>query len=206
MACRARLPAARPLAGKEVRPLSSPMARGDTPGVAAAPVALAGAIVPGVVRFIVMLSAQADVFGVGITAIVGSMLVVGKLRDVWLNRAGRRTARNFRRRERQSRAIGRWTSRRRAAYGVRWAAERRHRRYGSGRAGDDGRGNGSQCGRDIIAARWHHRSSCPASWMWRPYLMPSTYRYRRCDDARRRSEPPLSAAATAGTVEPGISV
>ena len=48
---------------------------GDTPGVAAAPVALAGAIVPGVARFIVMLSAQVDVFGVGITAIVGSMLV-----------------------------------------------------------------------------------------------------------------------------------
>ena len=48
---------------------------GDTPGVAAAPVALAGAIVPGVARFIVMLSAQADVFGVGITAMVGSMLV-----------------------------------------------------------------------------------------------------------------------------------
>jgi hypothetical protein len=38
-------------------------------------VALAGAIVPGVDRFIVMLSAHADVFGVGITAIVGSMLV-----------------------------------------------------------------------------------------------------------------------------------
>jgi hypothetical protein len=36
---------------------------------------LAGAIVPGVARFIVMLSAHADVFGVGITAIVGSMLV-----------------------------------------------------------------------------------------------------------------------------------
>ena len=48
---------------------------GDTPGVAAAPVALAGAIVPGVARFIVMLSAHADVFGVGITAIAGSMLV-----------------------------------------------------------------------------------------------------------------------------------
>jgi hypothetical protein len=47
----------------------------DTPGVAAAPVALAGAIVPGVARFIVMPSAQADVFGVGITIIVGSMLV-----------------------------------------------------------------------------------------------------------------------------------
>jgi hypothetical protein len=48
---------------------------GETPGVAAAPVALAGAIVPGVAKFIVMLSAQADVFGVGITVIVGSMLV-----------------------------------------------------------------------------------------------------------------------------------
>jgi hypothetical protein len=49
---------------------------GDTPGVAAAPVALAGAIVPGVARFIVVLSAHADVFGVGITAIAGSMLVL----------------------------------------------------------------------------------------------------------------------------------
>jgi hypothetical protein len=48
---------------------------GDTPGVAVAPVALAGAIIPGVARFIVVLSAQADVFGVGITIIVGSMLV-----------------------------------------------------------------------------------------------------------------------------------
>jgi hypothetical protein len=48
---------------------------GDTPGVAAAPVALAGAIVPGIARFIVMLSAHVGVFGVGITAIVGSMLV-----------------------------------------------------------------------------------------------------------------------------------
>jgi hypothetical protein len=48
---------------------------GDTPGVAVAPVALAGAIVPGVARFIVTLSAHADVFGVGITVIVGSMLV-----------------------------------------------------------------------------------------------------------------------------------
>jgi hypothetical protein len=47
----------------------------DTPGVAVAPVALAGAIVPGVDRFIVMLSAHADVFGVGITAIAGSMVV-----------------------------------------------------------------------------------------------------------------------------------
>jgi hypothetical protein len=48
---------------------------GITPGVAAAPVALAGANVPGVARFIVVLSAHADVFGVGITAIAGSMLV-----------------------------------------------------------------------------------------------------------------------------------
>ena len=48
----------------------------DTPGVAVAPVALAGAIMPGVARFIVMLSAHADVFGVGITVGVGSMLVL----------------------------------------------------------------------------------------------------------------------------------
>ena len=47
----------------------------DTPGVAAAPVALAGAIMPGVARFIVVLSAHAVVFGVGATVIVGSMLV-----------------------------------------------------------------------------------------------------------------------------------
>jgi hypothetical protein len=46
----------------------------DTPGVAAAPVALAGIIMPGFARSIVMLSAQAEVFGVGIT-VVGSMLV-----------------------------------------------------------------------------------------------------------------------------------
>jgi hypothetical protein len=39
-------------------------------------VALAGAIIPGVERFIVMLSAHAEVFGVGITVVVGSMLVV----------------------------------------------------------------------------------------------------------------------------------
>src|SRR5712671_1600178 len=48
---------------------------GDTPGVAVAPVALAGAIIPGVARLIVVLSAQADVFGVGATVIVGSRLV-----------------------------------------------------------------------------------------------------------------------------------
>jgi hypothetical protein len=50
-------------------------ARGNTPDVAAAPVALAGAIVPGVARFIVVLSAHADVFGVGIIAAAGSILV-----------------------------------------------------------------------------------------------------------------------------------
>jgi hypothetical protein len=48
---------------------------GDTPGVAAAPVALAGVIVLGFARFIVMLSAHAEVFGVGITPVDGSMLV-----------------------------------------------------------------------------------------------------------------------------------
>jgi hypothetical protein len=48
---------------------------GDTPGVAAAPVALAGAVVPGVARFIVVLSAHAVVFGAGMTVTAGSMLV-----------------------------------------------------------------------------------------------------------------------------------
>jgi len=48
---------------------------GITPDVAAAPVALAVAIVPGVAKFIVMLSAHAEVFGVGITVVVGSRLV-----------------------------------------------------------------------------------------------------------------------------------
>jgi hypothetical protein len=48
---------------------------GGTPGVAAAPVVLAGVMVPGVARFIVVLSAHAGVFGVGMTAIAGSMLV-----------------------------------------------------------------------------------------------------------------------------------
>jgi hypothetical protein len=38
-------------------------------------VAFAGAIVPGFARFIVMLSAHAEVFGVGTTVMVGSMLV-----------------------------------------------------------------------------------------------------------------------------------
>jgi MFS superfamily sulfate permease-like transporter len=48
---------------------------GDTPGVVAVPAALAGAIISGVPRVMVMLSAQADAFGVGIMIIVGSMLV-----------------------------------------------------------------------------------------------------------------------------------
>jgi hypothetical protein len=39
-------------------------------------VALAGAIIPGVARFIVMLWAQAVAFGVDTTVIVGSMLVL----------------------------------------------------------------------------------------------------------------------------------
>jgi hypothetical protein len=47
----------------------------DTPGVAAAPVAFAAGIIPGVARFIVVLSAHAGVFGVGITVMVGSILV-----------------------------------------------------------------------------------------------------------------------------------
>jgi hypothetical protein len=40
-----------------------------------APVAFAGAIIPGLARFIVTLSAHADVFGVGITVAVGSIVV-----------------------------------------------------------------------------------------------------------------------------------
>lgn len=55
--------------------LSRQQPGGDTPGVAAAPVALAADIVAGVARFIVVPSAQAEVFGVGTTVVVGSMLV-----------------------------------------------------------------------------------------------------------------------------------
>jgi len=47
----------------------------ETPGVAVAPVAFAGAIIAGLARFIVTLSAHADVFGVGITVVLGSILV-----------------------------------------------------------------------------------------------------------------------------------
>ena len=59
---------------------------GDTPGVAVAPVALAGAIISGVARFIVVHSAQADVFGVG-----GHRRIEAggdKLRHIRLDRAG----------------------------------------------------------------------------------------------------------------------
>jgi hypothetical protein len=48
---------------------------GDTPGVAEAPVALAGAIMAGLVRSIEMLSLQAAVFGVAMTVCAGRMLV-----------------------------------------------------------------------------------------------------------------------------------
>ncbi len=55
------------------------VAGAETPGVAAAPVALAGVIMPGVARFIVTLSAQADVFGVGITAMAGFGAMLGSM-------------------------------------------------------------------------------------------------------------------------------
>jgi hypothetical protein len=55
---------------------------GDTPGVAAAPVALAAVIVAGVEISIVMLSAHAAVFGVGITPVAGSMLVTASCATV----------------------------------------------------------------------------------------------------------------------------
>jgi hypothetical protein len=48
---------------------------GVTPGVAVAPVALAGAIMPGFARLIVTLWLHAAEFGVGTTVMVGSMLV-----------------------------------------------------------------------------------------------------------------------------------
>jgi hypothetical protein len=47
-----------------------------TPGVAAAPVAFAGAIMAGLARSIEMFSLHAAEFGVGITVIAGSMLVL----------------------------------------------------------------------------------------------------------------------------------
>jgi hypothetical protein len=49
---------------------------GETPGVAVAPVALAGAIMLGFARVIVTASLHAAEFGVGTTARVGSMLVL----------------------------------------------------------------------------------------------------------------------------------
>jgi hypothetical protein len=48
---------------------------GETPGVAAAPVALAGAIMPGFARLILTFSLHAAEFGVGRTVMVGSTLV-----------------------------------------------------------------------------------------------------------------------------------
>jgi hypothetical protein len=48
---------------------------GETPGVAVAPVALPGAIMAGLERFIVMLSLHAAEFGVGMTVVFGSTLV-----------------------------------------------------------------------------------------------------------------------------------
>jgi hypothetical protein len=48
---------------------------GRTPGVAAAPVALAGAIMPGFARLMLTLSLHAAEFGVGTTVMVGLMLV-----------------------------------------------------------------------------------------------------------------------------------
>jgi hypothetical protein len=48
---------------------------GGTPGVAVAPVALAGAIMAGFARLMLTLSLHAAEFGVGTTVMVGSMLV-----------------------------------------------------------------------------------------------------------------------------------
>jgi hypothetical protein len=50
-------------------------AGGDTPGAAAEPVALAGAIIVGLARSIETLSLHAAEFGVGITLKAGLMLV-----------------------------------------------------------------------------------------------------------------------------------
>jgi hypothetical protein len=47
----------------------------DTPGVAAAPVALAGAVTAGLTRSYETLSLHAAEFGVGMTVMVGVMLV-----------------------------------------------------------------------------------------------------------------------------------
>jgi hypothetical protein len=49
---------------------------GDTPGVAAAPVALAGAIIVGLARSIEMASLHAAEFGVGIAVMAGLTLVL----------------------------------------------------------------------------------------------------------------------------------
>jgi hypothetical protein len=62
-------------------------------------------MVPGVATFIVALSAHTDVFGVGSTAMVGSMLVPPSCVIAGRNCAGRRAVRNFGSRERQSGAM-----------------------------------------------------------------------------------------------------
>jgi hypothetical protein len=62
---------------RHARPSPDQQPDGDeTPGVAVAPVALAGAIMPGFARVIVTASLHAAEFGVGTTATVGSMLVL----------------------------------------------------------------------------------------------------------------------------------
>jgi hypothetical protein len=60
---------------KQTLPLLCQQPGGETPGVAAAPVALAGGIMPGFARFMLTLSLHAAEFGVGMTAALGSMLV-----------------------------------------------------------------------------------------------------------------------------------
>ena len=59
--------------------LSCQQPGGATPGVAAAPVAFAGAIMAGLARSIETLSLHAAEFGVGITVVAGSMLVPARL-------------------------------------------------------------------------------------------------------------------------------
>jgi hypothetical protein len=61
---------------RTARPSHQQPGGGETPGVAVAPVALAGAIVAGLARSIVTLSAHAELFGVGATGVVWPRLVV----------------------------------------------------------------------------------------------------------------------------------
>jgi hypothetical protein len=60
---------------QQARPQSVQHPGGDTPGVAAAPVALAGAIMPGFARLMLTLSLHAVEFGVGTTVMAGMMPV-----------------------------------------------------------------------------------------------------------------------------------